>query len=120
MRLIAHAELKSEYGVPYSSEHLRRLEKVGKFPQRVPGRRIWVESEIAEWVEAWAARRNPTTKYEQSETSETPFKNDRPEGDTEPRARGEALTDGLYEESATKQGRNGKFQSRAFKTKGAT
>jgi predicted DNA-binding transcriptional regulator AlpA len=57
MRLIPHAALKPEKGIPYSAEHLRRMEKENRFPKRVPGRRLWVEAEIDEWIEAWAARR---------------------------------------------------------------
>jgi predicted DNA-binding transcriptional regulator AlpA len=33
------------------------MEKEGRFPQRLPGRRLWVEAEIDEWLEAWAAKR---------------------------------------------------------------
>lgn len=59
MKLISYASLEPEKGIPYSAEHLRRLEKDGKFPKRLPGgRRLWVESEIDAWAEARAASRN--------------------------------------------------------------
>ncbi|WP_287151947.1 transcriptional regulator [Mesorhizobium sp.] len=56
MRLISHEGLK-ERGVPYSAEHLRRMEAKGIFPKRMPGRRLWVEAEVDEFLKQWAARR---------------------------------------------------------------
>lgn len=47
-------------GITYSNAHLIRLEKVGKFPQRVPisaGRVLWLQHEIDEWIEEKAAAR---------------------------------------------------------------
>jgi hypothetical protein len=35
LKLIPRPRLKAEKGVPYSSEHLRRLEAQGLFPKRV-------------------------------------------------------------------------------------
>lgn len=63
MRLITFKELKPLKGIPFSREHLRRLEAVGKFPKRV---RLaeggdyygYMEKEIDEYIAARAAARN--------------------------------------------------------------
>lgn len=57
--------------------------------------------------------------YEQKDMSGSLFKNDRREKDTHPHATGTALIDGVeYWVSAwTKEGKNGKFQSLAFRKK---
>ena len=47
--------------VPYSASHIWRLERSGKFPQRVRlgGNRIaWAQSEVNSWVESKLASRN--------------------------------------------------------------
>ena len=58
-------------------------------------------------------------KYEQKDNSGTLFKNEKREKDTHPHATGSALIDGVaYWVSAwTKEGKNGKFQSLAFRRK---
>lgn len=46
--------------VPYSGQHIGRLERAGKFPRRVPlgeNRVGWVLSEIKAWLAARKARR---------------------------------------------------------------
>ena len=48
--------------VPYSRQHILRLEKQGKFPKRVhigPRRVGWWLSEIMEWLHARAADTRP-------------------------------------------------------------
>lgn len=51
MKLIPYERLAPEKGILYSAEHLRRLERAGKFPKRMPGsRRLWVESELDDWI----------------------------------------------------------------------
>ena len=45
----------------FSKQHLRKLEKQGKFPKRVKlstFRTAWVEAEIQSWLAARAAERN--------------------------------------------------------------
>ncbi len=62
MRLITYKELRPLKGIPFSREHLRRLEADGKFPKRV---RLaeggdyygYVEKEIDEYLAARAAAR---------------------------------------------------------------
>ena len=47
--------------VPYTSQHIARLEKEGKFPKRLqlgPNRVGWLESEIVAWIEELKGRRN--------------------------------------------------------------
>ena len=58
-------------------------------------------------------------KFEQRENTGSLFKNDRREKDTHPNATGTALIGGVeYWVSAwTKEGKNGKFQSLAFRKK---
>lgn len=57
-RLITRAELRSI--VPYTPQHILRLEKRGLFPRRVQvgaNRVAWLLSEIEEWIAARAAER---------------------------------------------------------------
>jgi prophage regulatory protein len=57
MRLLPWPEL--ERRVPYTRQHLSRLEKENKFPRRVRlgGKVAWLESEVNEWIDARAAER---------------------------------------------------------------
>jgi predicted DNA-binding transcriptional regulator AlpA len=63
MRIITFKDLKTLKGIPFSREHLRRLEAVGKFPKRV---RLteggdyygYVEKELDEYLAARAAARD--------------------------------------------------------------
>jgi prophage regulatory protein len=53
-RLLRFKELRPR-GVPYTRQHVGRLEKVDEFPRRVqlsPNTVAWVDTEIDEWVEA--------------------------------------------------------------------
>lgn len=46
--------------VPYSQQHIRRLEAAGEFPKRVQvgeGRIAWVRSEVEEWLDKKMAER---------------------------------------------------------------
>lgn len=58
IRLITRAELRSI--VPYTPQHILRLEKRGLFPRRVQvgaNRVAWLLSEVEEWVAARVAER---------------------------------------------------------------
>ena len=63
MRIIRYAELQDEKGIPFSREHIRRLEAEGRFPKRV---RIaeggdyfgWLESELDGYLASRAAARD--------------------------------------------------------------
>ncbi len=65
MRIIPWKELRSR--VPYSRQHIPRLEGAGKFPKRVrlgdgPRSRVgWIESEIDEWIARRIHRRDEPT-----------------------------------------------------------
>ena len=52
-KLVDKKGLKTIYGVPYSHQHIARLEKAGHFPQRKrlgPCRVAWLCSEIEAWI----------------------------------------------------------------------
>jgi prophage regulatory protein len=49
-----------ERRVPYTRQHLMRLEKAGAFPRRVQvgGNRVaWIESEVNDWIDGRASQR---------------------------------------------------------------
>lgn len=57
-RLVDKKGLKTIYGIPYSHQHIARLEKAGKFPRRIQlgqCRVAWYSAH----VEAWIASRVP-------------------------------------------------------------
>jgi prophage regulatory protein len=48
--------------VPYSDMHIWRLEKAGKFPQRIklgPNRVGWSLQEVVDWIDAHKSERQP-------------------------------------------------------------
>ena len=52
-RLVSKRELRTVCGIPYTPQHIARLEKAGQFPQRIklgPNRVAWVLSEVEAWV----------------------------------------------------------------------
>ena len=58
--LISKKELKT-IGIPYSPQHIARLEKAGQFPKRVTlgqCRVAWSYKEICEWIADRVARRD--------------------------------------------------------------
>jgi prophage regulatory protein len=58
MRLIDWKVLKTM--IPYSRQHVARLETAGLFPKRVPlgqCRVAWLLSEVEQWIEARVANR---------------------------------------------------------------
>jgi prophage regulatory protein len=60
-RIVSKKELKSVCGVPYSHQHIARLEAVGKFPKRIrlgQGRVAWLQSEVESWIEERIAARD--------------------------------------------------------------
>jgi prophage regulatory protein len=60
-RFVRFWQLKPEFGIDFSNMHLGRLERVGKFPKRVPlGRNsvAWVEGELIRWQQERIAARD--------------------------------------------------------------
>lgn len=60
MRFLRFPQLKAEKGIPWSRMHVDRLEKDGKFPQRIQlGANTvgWLEREIDEMIGAKAEER---------------------------------------------------------------
>jgi prophage regulatory protein len=58
-RLLTFNELKTLKGISYTRQHIERLEKANKFPQRIKiGARVyWYEHEIDEWIQSKADAR---------------------------------------------------------------
>lgn len=64
MRLLSKRQLKEM--VLYSPQHIARLEKAGKFPQRVrigPNRVGWVEDEVLDWLRERMDDRDVPTRH---------------------------------------------------------
>jgi prophage regulatory protein len=60
IRVLTYRELKSSKGIPYTRQHLDRLEKAGAFPRRIrisAGRIGWIEHEIDAWLKSKAYAR---------------------------------------------------------------
>ena len=60
--LVSKKELKA-LGIPYSFQHIARLEKAGQFPKRVqlgPCRVAWCYQEVCDWVANKVALRDRT------------------------------------------------------------
>ena len=58
-KLVSKKELKA-LGIPYSFQHIARLEKAGQFPQRVqlgPCRVAWCYDEVCAWIDERIGRR---------------------------------------------------------------
>jgi prophage regulatory protein len=52
-RLVDKKGLKTIYGIPYSHQHIARLEKAGAFPRRIqlgPCRVAWQCSAVEAWI----------------------------------------------------------------------
>jgi prophage regulatory protein len=60
-RLVSKKELKSVFGVPYSPQHIQRLELAGKFPKRLrlgQCRVAWLYVEVEAWISERLAQRD--------------------------------------------------------------
>lgn len=61
MKLVDWKTLKKNYGIPYSRQHIARLEADRKFPLRVTlgqCRVAWVEAEVVQWIEERIKKRD--------------------------------------------------------------
>ena len=59
-RLVSKKELKTVLGIPYSPQHIARLEAAGQFPKRIrlgQNRVAWLQSEVEAWIEERLAAR---------------------------------------------------------------
>lgn len=59
-KLLTYPQLREEKGIPYTAEHLARLEKAGRFPSKLKlsYRQVaWFEDEIDDWLAELAAKR---------------------------------------------------------------
>ncbi|HEY4115549.1 MAG TPA: AlpA family phage regulatory protein [Rhizomicrobium sp.] len=60
-QIVSKKELKVVCGIPYSPQHIARLEKAGRFPKRIPlgqNRVAWLLSEVDEWLKQRIAERD--------------------------------------------------------------
>ena len=63
-RMVTKKELKTICGVPYSPQHIARLEAVGKFPKRIQfgQQRVgWLMTEVKAWMDERIAQRELTS-----------------------------------------------------------
>ncbi|MBL4747884.1 MAG: AlpA family phage regulatory protein [Magnetovibrio sp.] len=68
-RLVSKKELKTVYGIPYTPQHIGRLEAAGDFPKRIqlgPNRVAWVLSEVNAWVLERVDKRDASVTAETS------------------------------------------------------
>jgi len=52
-KLVTKKELRTVCGIPYTPQHIARLEKAGRFPKRIQlgqNRVAWVLSEVDAWI----------------------------------------------------------------------
>ena len=62
-RLVSKKELKTLLGIPYSPQHIARLEAAGHFPKRIKlgqNRVAWMVSEVEAWIDEKLAAREVT------------------------------------------------------------
>lgn len=60
-RVVSKKELRTVCGIPYSPQHIARLEAAGKFPKRVrlgQNRVVWLLTEVEEWLDERIANRD--------------------------------------------------------------
>lgn len=60
-KLVSKKDLKLVYGIPYSFQHIARLESAGKFPKRIRlglCRVAWLSAEVEGWIDERIANRD--------------------------------------------------------------
>lgn len=65
-RLVSKKELRTVCGIPYSPQHIARLEAAGQFPKRVqlgPCRVAWLLTEVDAWVNERIANRDASVTH---------------------------------------------------------
>jgi len=59
-QVVSKKELRTVCGIPYSPQHIARLEAAGRFPQRIrlgQNRVAWLLAEVEEWLDERIAKR---------------------------------------------------------------
>ena len=68
-KVVSKKELRTVCGIPYSPQHIARLEAAGKFPKRIrlgQNRVVWLVAEIEEWLNERIATRDAVDPQTQS------------------------------------------------------
>ena len=75
MRLLRFPQLKAEKNVPFTRQHIRRLQKAGGFPRPVPlgeNTTAYLEEEIDEWLTSRVAKRNAQQQWQEAPATAEP------------------------------------------------
>ena len=53
MQLVTYKELRLLFNIPFSRQHILRLQAAGKFPlhRKIGNQNFWTADEIREWIE---------------------------------------------------------------------
>ena len=65
-KLVSKKELKTICGIPYSPQHIARLEAAGQFPKRIrlgQNRVAWLLAEVEEWLDVRIAQREASANH---------------------------------------------------------
>jgi len=60
-QVVSKKELRTVCGIPYTPQHIARLETAGRFPKRIrlgQNRVCWLLSEVEAWLDAKLAERD--------------------------------------------------------------
>ncbi len=60
-QIVSKKELKTVCGIPYSPQHIQRLENAGRFPKRIKlgaNRVAWLVTEVEAWINERIAQRD--------------------------------------------------------------
>jgi prophage regulatory protein len=62
-QVVSKKELRTVCGIPYSPQHIARLEAADRFPKRIrlgQNRVAWLLAEVEEWLDERIAKREAT------------------------------------------------------------
>jgi prophage regulatory protein len=65
-QVVSKKELRTVCGIPYSPQHIARLEAAGQFPKRIrlgQNRVAWLLSEVEEWLDVRIAKRETPVNH---------------------------------------------------------
>lgn len=68
-QVVSKKELRTLCGIPYSGQHIARLEAAGRFPKRIKlgqNRVAWLLTEIEAWLDVRIAQREADVKRKAS------------------------------------------------------